>query len=63
MNDKSVNFEEKLLKLESLLESNHNKIDALLVWGKDARVEAVLNKRFESEPYFESGEARLFRRR
>jgi hypothetical protein len=63
LNDKSVNFEEKLSKLEALLEANSNKIDALLVWGKDARVEAVLNRRFESEPYFQSGEVRLFRRR
>jgi hypothetical protein len=63
LNDKSVNFEEKLSKLEALLEANSNKIDVLLVWGKDARVEAILNRWFESEPYFQSGEVRLFRRR
>lgn len=63
LNDKGVNFDEKLLKLETLLESNNNKIDTLLVWGKDARVEAVLGRWFESEPFFQSGEVRLFRRR
>jgi hypothetical protein len=55
LNDKSVNIDEKLLKLEALLEANNNKIDTVLVWGKDARVEA--------EPYFQSGEVRLFRHR
>jgi hypothetical protein len=63
LNDKSVNFDEKLSKLEALLEANNNKIDTLLVWGKDARVEAVLSRWFESEPYFQSGEVRLFRHR
>lgn len=61
LNDQSVNFDEKLLKLESLLEANNNKIDVLLIWGRDARVEAVLNRWFESEPYFQNGEVRLFR--
>ncbi|MDQ3799092.1 MAG: hypothetical protein M3384_06560 [Acidobacteriota bacterium] len=63
LNDKSVNFDEKLSKLAALLEANNNKIDTLLVWGKDARVEAVLSRWFESEPYFQSGEVRLFRHR
>jgi hypothetical protein len=63
LNDGSVNFDEKLSKLAALLEANNNKIDALLIWGKDARVEAVLGRWFETEPYFQSGEARLFRRR
>lgn len=61
LNDPSVNFEERLAKLESLLESNNNKIDTVLVWGKNAQVEAVLQKWFESEPYFQNGEVRLFR--
>ncbi|HLL99865.1 MAG TPA: hypothetical protein VK400_02315, partial [Pyrinomonadaceae bacterium] len=63
LNDKSVNFDEKLSKLAALLEANNDKIDVLLVWGKDARVEAILNKWFESEPYFQSGDVRLFRHR
>lgn len=63
LNDKSVNFEEKSSRLSALLEANNDKIDVLLVWGKDARVEAILNRWFESEPYFQSGEVRLFRHR
>jgi hypothetical protein len=63
LNDKSVDFAARLAKLESLLAANNEKIDVILVWGKDARVEAVLSRWFENEPYFESGELRLFRHR
>lgn len=56
-------FDERLILLDSLLETGHERIDTLLVWGRDERVESVLQKWFEPGPYFEKGRVRLFRRR
>ena len=53
-------FEEKLGRINSSLEPYNDRIETVVLWGKDARVEAVLNKWFESEPYFENGNIRLF---
>lgn len=61
MNNPQENFDEKLAKLDSTLEANHGKIDIMLVWGNDGRISGVLNKWFETQPYFENGRVRLFR--
>lgn len=61
LNNPVENFAEKLGKLDSALEANHDKIETMLVWGNEPRVQAVLNKWFESEPFFENRRVRLFR--
>jgi hypothetical protein len=58
LNNLNQNFEVKLTKLETSLEENHQKIDVLLVNGKDLRVYAVLNRWYE--PVFESGKMQVF---
>ncbi|HVE57779.1 MAG TPA: hypothetical protein VNB22_13185 [Pyrinomonadaceae bacterium] len=61
LNNPGQNFAEKLSKLEACLAENNQKINTLLVWGKDSRVEAVLNKWFEPQPIYENGRMRVFR--
>ncbi|HEY0458459.1 MAG TPA: hypothetical protein VGC97_04855 [Pyrinomonadaceae bacterium] len=57
----SQNFEEKLAKLDLCLAENHQKIQTLLVWGRNARVEAILSRWFEPAPVFETVRVRVFR--
>lgn len=61
LNNPAENFAEKIAKLDSALEENHYKVDTILVWGSDSRVDQVLAKWFQSEPFFENGQVRLFR--
>lgn len=61
LNNPSENFIQKLSKLDSTLAENHGKIETMLVWGNDSRVEKVLEKWFEPQPYFENGQIRLYR--
>ena len=63
LNNPSEKFEEKIAKLDTNLSANHSKITTLLVWGKDSRIETVLNKWFETQPFFENGRLRLFHRK
>jgi len=55
------NFAEKLSILDSSLEADNDKIDTIILWGAEARVEAILYKWFEPAPYFQNGEVRLLR--
>ncbi|HVE58153.1 MAG TPA: hypothetical protein VNB22_15075, partial [Pyrinomonadaceae bacterium] len=61
LNNPDQNFDIKLSKLEACLAENNQKIKTLLVWGKDSRVEAVLNEWFEPQPIYENGRMRVFR--
>ncbi len=61
--DPQEQFEAKFDRLSNVLENNHAKIDVLLVWGKDEKIENLINRWFESEPYFNNGSMRLFRLR
>jgi hypothetical protein len=61
LNNPAENFAEKLGKLDSTLEANHDKIETMLVWGNEPRIEAVLSRWFEPRPFFENGQVRLFR--
>lgn len=63
LNDPGIDFEAKLSGLESVLTENHQKIDKLLLWGNNSRVEVVLAKWFAPEPIFENGRVRVFRHR
>ncbi len=53
----------RLAQLDRCLAANREKIGTLLLWSRDPQVEAVLGKWFESEPFFEHGRGRLYRRR
>lgn len=55
-------FEEKLSRLETALSENSEKIDTLILWRRNQRVEAILSKWFEPTPYYESGNVRLYKR-
>ena len=63
LNDPNENVAEKRNKLESVLAANHNRIDVLLVWNEQADFVSLRQRWFENEPYFESGELKLFRHR
>lgn len=61
--DPNENFNDKMTKLNSALASNHEKIDVMLVWGGDARIEAMLQQWFEDQPFYHKERVRLFRHR
>jgi hypothetical protein len=63
LNDPNAGIDEKLKNLDGILQENHQKITTMLVWGNEPRIEAVLNKWFESEPYYRNGQVRLYRHR
>jgi hypothetical protein len=56
-------LDEKLLKMESALETYHDKINILLIWNSDPLVEPVFAKWFAPEPFYSNGQIRLFRHR
>jgi len=60
-NNFQESLDEKLLKLDVALATNHDKIKILLIWDSDPAVEAVFAKWFETEPFFRQGRVRLFR--
>ncbi len=59
LNNPGENFDETLSKLDSLLSNNQGKITTLIVWGKDARIETVLYKWFDSRAFYETSQIRL----
>lgn len=59
--DQFGSFDSKLQRIDSSLESHNGRIETIALWGRDPRVEAVLSKWFEAEPYFENEKLRLFR--
>lgn len=61
--DPNENINEKLTNLNSALASRHNEIDVMLVWGGDARIEAILKQWFEDQPFYQKERIRLFRHR
>ncbi len=56
-------FAGKIAELDSFLSENHNKINILLVWEKNEKIDEMLKKWFENTPFFENGRVRLFRHR
>ena len=63
LNDPTVNLAEKLANLDSILAEHNDKIETMLVWGSEPRIEAVVKKYFAEEPIFQNGQVRLYRRR
>lgn len=61
MNNPNQNFDDRLAGLDSFLSENHPKIQSLIIWGKDSRLEAVLSKRYVA--VYENGRVRVFRHR
>ncbi|MEO6324021.1 MAG: hypothetical protein ABIT01_02190 [Thermoanaerobaculia bacterium] len=59
----SADAEARFSKLEACLSANHEKIATILLWRRDSRVEALLARWYESEPFVTRGRVRLFRRR
>jgi hypothetical protein len=57
------NFDERIQKFSNVLAKSDGRIDTMIVWGRDPRVEAALTERYQAEPYFENGQVRLFRNR
>lgn len=54
-------FDETLSSFDANLQAHHNNISALLVWGKDDRIQAIINKWYEPVPNFANGRVRVFR--
>lgn len=61
--DPSENINGKLTKLNSTLAANHEKINVMLVWGSDERIEIILKQWFEDAPFYQNERVRLFRHR
>ncbi|HXH70377.1 MAG TPA: hypothetical protein VNI60_08615 [Pyrinomonadaceae bacterium] len=56
-------IDEKISRLDSLLNSHHDKIKVMLVWNGDERVRAILTKWYDDKPYFQNGRVALFHHR
>lgn len=52
---------EKFAKLNSVLESNNDKIKIILVWGDDPRILPIIGQWFDKHPFYQNGRVRLFR--
>ena len=52
---------ERIDKLTKIFEADHGRIDTLVVWGSDPRIEKAYQPWFEPEPYFVNGRVRLYR--
>lgn len=61
LNNPERSSDEQFNKLADILSANNQRIDTLLVWGADPRVEAAYKPWFEAEPYFVNGRVRLYR--
>jgi hypothetical protein len=62
-NTYDLSGDEKLAKLTSVFSNDHERIDTLLVWGSNDKLEPAFKPYFESEPYFANGRVRLCRHR
>ena len=62
LNDPEAIIQDKLSRLQLCLYKYHKRIDIVVAWDSDPRVDGILNTWFEG-PYFTHGRARLFRHR
>lgn len=62
LKDANQDIQTKLMDFDFNLANNSGKIDVMLLWGRNDEVEKILAKTFESQPFYESGNIRLFRR-
>lgn len=57
------NFDKQLRALSGALSKHNQKIDTLIIWGRNRAVDDVVQKWFGPEPYFENGNVRLLHRK
>jgi hypothetical protein len=50
-------------RLDRMLQTQYDRITVLLVWGRDERVDEVVGHWYESQPFYQDENVRLFRRR
>lgn len=61
--DPNEKTNEKLAHLASVLESHHDKIRVMLVWGQDERIESIIEKWYEEKPFFQNERVKMFNHR
>jgi hypothetical protein len=61
--DPAVQARTTFSKLDGFLQTHYERVTVLLVWGNDERIDEVVGHWYESPPFFESDDIRLFRRR
>lgn len=52
-----------LSRLDRMFQTQYERIKVLLVWGRDERVDEVIGHWYQSQPFYENENVRLFRRR
>jgi hypothetical protein len=60
-NTYDLSDDDKLARISSVFEKDHERIGTLLVWDSDPKLEKAFHPYFESEPYFVNGRVRLFK--
>ena len=61
--DPNEKVEDKLNQLNALMNSQHDRINVILIWNGDQRSLPFLNAWYENAPFYENGRVRLFRHR
>lgn len=61
--DANEQFENKFNKLNKVLQTHHDKIKVLLVWGRDEKIDELISNWYEKEPFYQNEDVRLFRLR
>ena len=61
LNNPDESFDEKLLKLDRSLTDGNERIQYLVVYGNDSRIDDVVSKWYESSPLFADGELKVLR--
>ena len=56
-------FDENKQRLESALNNERNRINTLIIWGNDSRIEAMISKDFEQNKDVENQAVHIFYRR
>ncbi len=59
----SADFDKKLDTLSLTLSRSHQKIDTLVMWGQNSKVDAIVQEWFDTTAYFEQGRVRLLHRK
>jgi hypothetical protein len=59
-NNPRVDIEEHIAYWSDMLDENHDRIDALVVWGSDPNLDAANARWYGPRPIFDSGNTRVF---
>jgi hypothetical protein len=63
LNDPHENFEEKLSRLGAALSRGHQRLEFIIVYGADARLDELLKNWFDGQPVYESEALKVLRHR